>query len=119
MPGFNPRSSQRIERAVLDWERFGRRLIDLIGANERSPRNLLPIRYFMVIQDIKAGSANGPGLGYGKPTPVTYGAADAATYGPQGDTIPLYSGAATPIAAGRKVVCCVIDGRYHVIVDFC
>jgi hypothetical protein len=63
------------------------------------------------------------GKGAGTLQLVTYDSSDVATYTSTGQTVPIYSGAVAgtgvPIATGRLIQVKMIDGRYHLDVDYC
>lgn len=113
--GFTENAEDRIIDCVKDYERTPRNRIK----RGEAPRIVQPVKYAKVTTAIKAGSSSGPGMGQGTLMLVSYGSGGKATYSSTNQSVPLYSGASTAIAAGRIVIVAIIDGRYSVLVDFC
>lgn len=121
MPGFSPDSGRRIAQTTRRTEQtpFSR-----VPAPS-PPRISVTAKYAIVTTAIMAANPGAMtlGKGAGKLQSIAYDASDNATYSDSGDTIPIYSGATAtggaPIPIGQLVIVEFMEGRYHVIVDFC
>jgi hypothetical protein len=83
------------------------------------PRISTTAKYAIVTTAIGARSGSSPGKGVVDLQVVTYANDDTATYASMGVSVPCYHGGSPGIATGRLVIVDVIDGRYHVVVDYC
>ena len=113
--GFDPAGARKIIQVTRQAERVPKSAVVPSGP----PRALAPTKYAIVTKQIGAAGTGKLGAGSVSLQAVAIDDSGAATYADLGITIPCYSGASSPIAVGRVVIIAVIDGFYHVIVDFC
>ena len=113
---FDRDGARRIVRATREAERAPRGEVTPSGG----PRGLSPTKYAKVTTAITA--ANGTTLGQGMISlqVASVSSSGVATYADLGGSpFPCYSGASSPIAVNRLIIVAVIDGFFHVIVDYC
>jgi hypothetical protein len=121
MAQFQKNSARRIAEATRRVEATPRSLVK----GTSPPRLSAGAKYAIVTTAITAAvrSTSTLGRGVGTLQLVSYDSSDNATYTSTGQSVFLYSGAVAgtgvPIAVDRLVLVDFVDGRYHVVVDYC
>jgi hypothetical protein len=79
------------------------------------------IRYAVTTSSITAKVTSTRTLGKGAATlrEMTYNTGGVGTYASTGSPVTVYNGDAGAIASGRLVIVIAVDGKWHVIVDYC
>lgn len=117
MPGFSKEAAKRIAKVVRRVEGYPVNTVPEMAG----PRITTPARYALVTTQITAAvrASSTLGKGIGTLQLVSYDSSDVATYATLGESVPIYSGALSTIATGRLIQVMLVDGRYHVVSDYC